>query len=115
MLAGARKEAFSLVVWDLFVDEHSEFVPSLLVLQMRYQIEMSRIPTAPVGAQMVYLSVAGDVAIEVGVRDDVGSYGMPIQRHTPVAPTTAITRGWTLPDEAWTGFVVENESKIFNG
>lgn len=64
---------------------------SSLIGQMGYQLQMGRVATQSLVAQMIDLLLARHVAEVVGVSHDMGGYGLPVQAHSPVISPTAIT------------------------
>ena len=62
--------------------------------------QMIWIATQAIIAQMVYLFLGGYIPKIMGKYDNMDSYRRVIEAHATIAPASAITGGWPLPDVA---------------
>ena len=60
-----------------------------LIGQMGYQVQMGRVATQSLVAQMVDLLLARHVAVVVGVGHDMSGYGLSVQAHSPVVASSS--------------------------
>lgn len=63
-------------------------------------------------AEMIDLLFGRDVAVVVGIDDQVYGYGLTIEIHAAIATTTTSARGRTVPDMAGGWIVIDQESQI---
>ena len=75
---------------------------------------MRRITAQPVVTEMVYLFVAGDVPVVVGIYDQMHRNGMTVETHSTVPTTTTCTRSWAFPKVTRAGLILENKPSIHN-
>jgi hypothetical protein len=65
-------------------------------------------------AFVVYLLLTGDVAIEMGVYNEVDGHCLAVQGHTRIAPTTSSTGVRTGPDMAGAWLTIKGKAVIYN-
>ena len=61
---------------------------------------------------VVYLLLAGDVAVVVAVHDKVNCHCLAVEGHAAIATTLASARVWPCPDVVGAWLIVQNEAKI---
>jgi len=79
---------------------------------MADHLQVQGVATQAVVALVVDLLLTGDVAVVVGVDDQMHSYGLAVERHAAIATTLASTGIRPSPDVAGTWLIVQNEAKI---
>ena len=58
-------------------------------LVLAYHFQMCWVTAQAITTLMVYLLLGWDIAVEVGIYNEVSSYSLAIEAHTPIASTTS--------------------------
>ena len=75
---------------------------------------MGRVTTSSLPTEMVYLFVAGNVPVVVGIYDQMHRNGMTVKTHSTVPTTTTCTRSRAFPEVTWARLILENKPSIHN-